>query len=287
MHSPIILCLVVTIIRIYPTCNLTIGNFSFNKNHCNELENLKNVLLAVNFNFPHYSSIPTLKEFYGPVLGKVLFRGSKEFNGVIKIKEPRGYLGYECGATASRIFPNFLGYLYSNDGIILNWWNVIQLDKSKIWTGGAIIYKYAHVFYELVLPACYWWKAERTAYVCLVAFEKVALLGSSKEGSRLKIPSYIQRYYVNTGNRKLCIATRSDLFCIPKEYAETYERISQIFENNNVFLEVAVPGILLFLLNKTNEYNLNRMYFNDIFGHYLSGEAFYETFFQFNFFSSV
>ena len=171
-------------------------------------------------------------------------------------------------ATTIRMFPNFIGYLYSNDDIILNWWNVIQWDKSKIWTGGVIIYKYAHVFDELVLPTWYCWKAERTAYVCQVAFEKVVLLGSTKEGSRLKIPSYIKRYYVNTGNRKLCIASRSDLFYIPKEYAEAYERISQIYEDNNVFLEAGVPGILIFLLNKTIQYNLNRMYF----------ESFYETY---------
>ena len=110
------------------------------------------------------------------------------------------------------------------------------------------------MFDELVLPAWGWWKAERTAYVCQVAFEKVVLLGSTKEGSRLKIPSYIQRYYVNTGNRKLCIASSSELFYIPKEYAETYEKISQIYEGNNVFLEAAVPGILIFLLNKTNQH---------------------------------
>ena len=254
---------------------------SFNKNHCNELENLKNVLLAINFNFPHYSSIPILKEFYGPIFGKVVFCGSKEFNGVIKIKERRGYLGYECVATAIRMFPNFIGYLYSNDDIILNWWNVIKLDTSKIWTGGEIQYTNPHVFDEVKLPAWSWWKAERTAYVCQVAFEKVVLLGSTKEGIRLKLPSYIQRYYINTGNRKLCIASRSDLFYIPKEYAETYARISQIYEENNVFLEAAVPGILIFLLNKTNQHNLNGMYFNDITGYspaYESGEAFYETY---------
>ena len=88
------------------------------------------------------------------------------------------------------MFPNFIGYLYANDGIILNWWNVIQLNKSKIWTGGAIQIKDPHVFDERVLPAWGWWKAERTAYVCQVAFEKVVLLGSTKEGSRLKIRKY-------------------------------------------------------------------------------------------------
>ena len=253
----------------------------FNASHCTELQNLKQVLVAINYNFPHYSSIPILKTMYETIFGKVVFCGNMEYDGVIKINERHGYVGYECVATAIRMFPQFTGYFHINDDVIVNWWNYLQMDLSKIWIGSRINYNNGHVFGDHKLPDWHWWRTENAAGLCEVAFKKIVNLSNTKEGIQLDLPIYLKRYFSNTNNRKLCVHSWSDVFYIPKEFSKTYARLSQIYKDNNVFLEVAVPGILSFFLNKTNHINLNGIFLSTVYGYsqkYLSGEAFYEIY---------
>ncbi len=79
----------------------------------------------------------------------------------------------------------------------------------------------------------------------------------------------------------MCVHAWSDVFYIPHKHAKTYARLSGIYAKNNVFLEVAVPGILAFLLTRSNSYNLNGLFYHELYSYspkFLSGEAFYETY---------
>ena len=73
---------------------------------------------------------------------------------------------------------NFLtrysGYLYINDDVLLNWWNVANMDTTKIWTGSEIDFTVgAHEFGEAVLPPWHWWKTLNAAKLCETAFRQV------------------------------------------------------------------------------------------------------------------
>lgn len=254
----------------------------YNKSHCPKLQKLKGILLAVNYNFPHYASIPLLQKFYEPIFGKVVFCGDSQYSqDVITINEHRGFLGYECVAAAIRLYPGYSGYLHINDDVILNWWNILKFDQKKIWTGSKIEYKTGHIFDELRLPSWHWWKTVHAAHLCENAFEQVIDYSRTKEGIKLKFPQLLKRYYKNTGDRKLCVHAWGDVFYIPKKYAKLYEKLSEIYRDNNVFLEVAVPGILAFLLTRRNQVNMDGLYLNEKYGYspsYLSGEAFFETY---------
>ena len=115
--------------RELPGCNVCSNNSA-----CS-LQHLQRIVLAINFNNPHFTSIPALKHFYTPIFGKVIFcspKGNKEFN-VIGVGGLKGWLGYNCLTQAAKMYPNYEGYLYGNDDLIINWWNLYQYDISKIW----------------------------------------------------------------------------------------------------------------------------------------------------------
>ena len=64
--------------------------------------------------------------------------------------------------------------------------------------------------------------------------------------------------------------------------------LSHIFSEEKLYLEVAVPLILTFLLNETNYHDLKGIYLHDQYSYsspkYISGEAFFETYsFNLNF----
>ena len=254
---------------------------SFNNTRCNKLDNLRNVILVINYNSPHYASIPLLKKFYSGLFANIAFCGNTDHPEMVKIDEYHGYLGYACLARIIQLFPGFSGYLYINDDVILNWWNVMHLNTSMIWTGSKIDYRVGHEFGETTLPPWHWWKTLNAAHLCEIAFKQTIKLCKSAEGKRLNLSNCLQTYHKNTNNQKLCVHAWSDVVYIPQQYADAYAKISDIYSSNRVFLEVAVPGILAFLSNRFNFHNLDGLYFHDMYGYspkFLSGEAFYETY---------
>ena len=76
-----------------------------NITRCKNLQNLRNVILVVNYNTPHYASIPILKRYYSTLFADIVFCGENEHPEVIKIDERKGYLGYTCLATVIHLRP--------------------------------------------------------------------------------------------------------------------------------------------------------------------------------------
>ena len=249
---------------------------------CSKINNLQNVVLAINFNTPFYSNIALLKKFYDGIFAKIVFCGAADHREVVKVDVRGGFAGYVCAAKVIQLLPGFSGYFYINDDVVLNWWNVIELDPSKIWTGVKFDYNEGHIHGEKVLPPWQHWRTHNTAHGCEVSFNQTIKICKSDEGKRLSLSNCEQTYYKNTNGRKICASEWSDVFYIPAQIAEAYARISDIYYSNWVFLEVAVPDALAFFLSPSNTHNLNGMYFSTVYythrQKYHSGEAFYETY---------
>lgn len=251
------------------------------RSRCSKLSNLRKVLLAINYNTPFYASIPILKQYYGDVFGKVIFCGGSENADVINFDEHRGYFGYDCLVRAIQRYPGFDGYFYINDDVLVNWWNFLEFDTSKIWLGAPVHFQTGHEMGQPVKTGWHWWKTAHAAKLCEKAFEKVEQLSKTRDGVRLGIPKYINRYFRNTRNQRLCVHSWADVLYVPRYLSKPFARILQIFRENNVFLEVAVPTVLSFFLEPANSLNAHGVYMNDLYGYspkYLSGEAFYETY---------
>lgn len=253
-------------------------------NTCRSIQRLKKIVLAVNFNFPHYAAVPFLKPYYEPVFGKVIFCGQDEDkeHGVIKISENKGYQGYLCVTMAIKLYPDYDGYIHTNDDVLINWWNLLKLNDSQIWTSSLLN---LHRAYEFGKPVpkndWYWWNDQNTPAACEAAFREVKGLISKAENLSFSGELYLTRYYKNTKNKDLCINGFSDVFYIPKEHAPAFQAFAEIFGNKKVFLEAAVSTIIAFLVNDTNFIQLPGVYLNNAYGYsktYLSGEAFYESY---------
>lgn len=222
---------------------------------------LSDILLAINFNHPHYSNIPILKRLYKHVFPHHVFCGpvadpEKKYK-IIVIAHPvmqRGFYGYHCLARAIKKHPGFSGYLYVNDDMIVNWWMFLGLDKSKIWTGSLV--DLGHSTQVGVAAKTQWWKRADTARRCTEAFLEI----ETEKGEE-----YLKQYYRNTNNERVCVNTWSDIFYIPAELSSKFAMLSQIFYDHLVFVEAAVQMSLFYLDDKDHFIKLNGIYLPDKF----------------------
>jgi len=243
---------------------------------CKFRKNLQQILLAVNFNLPHYEHIPELRKFYKQIFAKVVFCGqvaNKDFN-VIKLSGTNGFEGYQCLTKAIELYPDdYEGYLQINDDVILNFWNLNEFDPTKVWLGQNISLDMAQEIGKPPRTDWEWWHREgfpKADEQCAKAFNKLNIMANETSDKDINLKYNLKRrleiYAQNTGPRKLCLNGWSDVFYISKQHSQAYMFISKIFEEHKVFLEVAVPTIL-FMLAPTNEQeDMNGVYYLSMFG---------------------
>ena len=126
-----------------------------NKNKYRKLQNLQNILFAINCNLPHYSSIPNLDEAYDdddiisnwwnlasfetsklwlemklfPLLGSKLKVNENKYRKLQNLQKILLAINFNLPHYSS--IPN-LDEAYADDDVILNWWNLASFDTSKL-----------------------------------------------------------------------------------------------------------------------------------------------------------
>ncbi|XP_066922552.1 uncharacterized protein [Clytia hemisphaerica] len=96
-------------------------------------------LLVIHFDEPYYKDITFIRSLYENIFGKVVICGpepdahSGRFVPDIEFESERGKFGYACLGKAIEKFPKYSGYFYSNYDLLINWWNLLKFDTSKIW----------------------------------------------------------------------------------------------------------------------------------------------------------
>ena len=96
-------------------------------------EQEKNILLVINYNHPHYVSVDLLEEIYKPYFENIVFYGPAQHNKVKLCQHHCGWLSYMALAYAIKERPNFSGYLYIHDDLIIHPWHLNRFDKKKLW----------------------------------------------------------------------------------------------------------------------------------------------------------
>ncbi|PKN03684.1 hypothetical protein CVU75_00975 [Candidatus Dependentiae bacterium HGW-Dependentiae-1] len=184
------------------------------------------VLLIINYTHPHYQTIDFLKKIYGKSFSHIVFYGEKPDPRVHTVTHHEGWYGYRSLADALQRYPNFRGYLYTNDDCFLNFWNLVRLDKSKIWLDKPT----AHVVLDpTALAPSYWcWWAKECGYK---AAQKVYDLLAEK---------YKKQLQHNCGDSSICYGF-SDLVYIPQEYKQEMHALCALCSEQKLFLEIALP----------------------------------------------
>lgn len=97
----------------------------------------KDVLLVVNFNWPLYDAIEPFLDIYGRHFPHIVMYGEEvpaRLAGRVKsIHNNRGWLGYKSLMAAMEEYPNFKGYLYTNDDTVLNIHKLATFDQDQVW----------------------------------------------------------------------------------------------------------------------------------------------------------
>ncbi|KFH66404.1 hypothetical protein MVEG_06929 [Podila verticillata NRRL 6337] len=97
----------------------------------------KDILLIVNFNHPTYAAITPYLSIYAPYFPNIAFYGPKVpahlHDIVTEVPYDKGFTGYRSLADAIHKYPDYAGYLYTNDDAALNVFQLAQLDLDKVW----------------------------------------------------------------------------------------------------------------------------------------------------------
>lgn len=226
------------------------------------------VLLVVVFNYPFYDSIPLLERFYKPAFPSIMYCGptvSEKFK-VVPVEINKGYYGYECMGVAIRRYPGYKGYLYVNDDMIVNYWNLLNIDRDRIWLGKIREFP-SNRSQEMFKPptdSWHWWHPPQNALQR--CGQAVQAISSSHRESERKLSLKI--LLANGGGKLCCFKALSDFFYVPSKFSQTFQNYSSFFFARKVFLEVAVPTIAYLL-----EYSGKIRYIQGVDLHWIYGDG--------------
>jgi len=168
----------------------------------------------------------------------------------------RGFLGYECLGRAIRQHPGYKGYFYSNDDVILKFWNLPDFDLEKIWESDKMS---PRTVTETARSGWIWWNSNYGLKNCRRACEDVANMTFEKKS--LSGVQLLNTLLKNSNGTLRCFRGRSDVLYIPQKHATAFSVLSNMFYRQKVFLEIAVPTI-----NRLVEQNEN---IGRLFGRYI------------------
>ncbi|XP_022794903.1 probable glycosyltransferase STELLO1 [Stylophora pistillata] len=153
-------------------------------------------------------------------------------------------------------YPGYEGYLLIGDDVILNYWNLIGMDRNKIWEGPKV-----PILLKYTQPENWsWWNSPYGKSTCQKAYDDIwNLYNSSTTETLSNMSSLSVKGTVHSrsvlGNIKgsidlskqnrnwtfLCPRGRSDIFYLPRKFADEFKTLSDIFYKYRTFLEIAVP----------------------------------------------
>lgn len=220
------------------------------------------IVLVIVYNYPFYSSVPTLKALYKNAFPNIMFCGPKKAknDAVEALYIRKGYFSYTCLSRAMEKHPGYAGYLLINDDVMLNYWNLIGLKRDKIWEGP----KEPISFKNYSLPErWYWWNSTWGMKQCQKAYDEIWAMqesnlddwqpemlheytGNERTHTRTvvwDVKTAVSRLRKNGNGTRYCYHGRSDVFYIPGKFAEGFNTLSYIFYKHGSFLEIAVPTI--------------------------------------------
>ena len=169
----------------------------------------------------------------------------------------KGYFAYECLSTAIRMNNNYTGYLFIMDDVLLNFWNLVDLDSNKIWEGP----KQPIAIGQFHAPTqWYWWKSRWGKTNCQKAFNEVSSIKRDSHEAAILISGLLDNLKFNSNGKYKCHRGRSDIFYVPARLTLVFEILTSIFRKHDVFLEIAVPTIFRLLERVENIERLQGIY---------------------------
>lgn len=150
--------------------------------------------------------------------------------------------------------------MYGNDDMIINWWNLVQRDRNKIWQGPEKIDFRQIMDQKNILSKWVWWNTNNGLPACRRFYKELENLSRQPTNSN---NSY--QVALSNGNGFLrCGKGWSDFFYIPDRLSSNFITLSTVAFNEKLYLEIAVNIILRSLDHVTNFEITNGVFLPDI-----------------------
>ena len=211
-----------------------------------------------------------------------MFCGSEKATGehtVEALDIKKGYFGYICISRAMQKHPGYSGYLLISNDVILNYWNLVGLNRDQLWEGphGELQFReLTEAEKHRVWP---WWRTPWGRRACQNSLNEIKTFKESNPDERLPemlnkltdnqthprsmvwdIKRAIDILKKNQNGTLHCINWHADAFYVPGRYEVAYRKLSDIFYKHRTFLEIAVPMIFRLI-----DFQENFEYFDGIY----------------------
>lgn len=163
------------------------------------------------------------------------------------------------------------GYMYGNDDMVINWWNLVYRDKTKIWEGFSDVKYFKMSEISAFVDDWAWWESEEGLSACKSFYEKLRIQSKTSEEIGAAYKTALQ----NGNGSERCARSWSDFFYIPKRFTKRFMKISSVAFESDLFLEIAVSTITRCLDHPDNFENVNGFYFPTVDIWQISVETFW------------
>jgi hypothetical protein len=207
-------------------------------------EHFNDVLLIINYNHPFYQSIDFLKKIYGIAFDHIVFYGEKPNARVHTINHHFGWYGYRTLADAMERYPDFRGYLYTNDDCFLNFWNLTRFDKNKLWINKSNVTKLE----PTAIKASDWphWSRDYGYKAVKKVYDQ--------------LPEKYVTILQHNGGDQAVFTSMADMVYIPNTYREATVEMCNLCSAQPVFLEIGLPTLCACVAPKEQWENFNVLY---------------------------
>ena len=200
-------------------------------NHYDFLKKYSNILLIINYNSKGFENLNRyMIKLYQNYFDNIVFITPSKINTkkIFSCNESSyGFYSYICILKIYEKYPDYKGYLFTNDDVFMKIWELKNLDFNIPW------------LYDFVPPNWHWLKASK----CTKTYKIL--------NNNIKWKQNLSRFL---GDNYYIPAALSDFYYMPNYFISQLNKIYKIMYNSKIFLECAVPTSFGILLNK--EYQL-------------------------------
>ncbi len=203
------------------------------------------ILVMVNFNFPHYEVLPLFLDINGQFFNDIIVVGSTPFSPrgpTSRVKfflynTSEGERAHEAFHQVVLAHPGYAGYLWLNDDVLVNVYRLAQLSKSSMWLAREVAHgdgfpygydwPYMHVLDDHTDVWNWWNRADgKNACSALYAYQED-----------------IDHVYIRAIERltrsHACFHMWSDLFYLPADARVRFLDLAPFFDRSKMHMEAA------------------------------------------------
>ena len=219
------------------------------------------VLLIVGFGATtEFESIPLFELLYKKTFKNRIYCGvsnipnQTEINVLVTDTRLGAFL-YSCINNAMTTYPEYRGYLFIGEEILLNFWNLKGLDLNKIWEDDLV--QLGPILYEQHNEDWEWWESPWGVRAMEKVFEYLVEL-NYYDNRKTKLtngdwsPEWdagqsLNKWLWNGAGDYRCYWSTRTVVYIPNQYSQLYLNISKHFRASGVRHGIALPTILRLL----------------------------------------